>query len=118
MMILLEINYFAALVAAIIYLGIAALWYSPLLFSHLWLEENRITAGEVERGSRLPAIGYAALAAFVLAIGLAVLIRMADVTNGFAGALIGLYRRRAHLRSRGAAGLCLREQEPQALPHQ
>lgn len=91
MMILLEINYFAALVAAIIYLGIAALWYSPLLFSHLWLEENRITAGEVERGSRLPAIGYAALAAFVLAIGLAVLIRMADVTNGFAGALIGLF---------------------------
>ncbi len=90
-MILFEINYFAVFVAAIIYLGVAALWYSPLLFSHVWLEENRMPASEMERRARLAAIGYAALAAVVLALGLALLIRIAGVANGVMGALMGLF---------------------------
>ncbi len=90
-MILFEINYFAVFVAAIIYLGVAALWYSPLLFSHAWLEENRMPASEMERRARLAAMGYAGLAAIVLALGLALLIRIAGVTNGVMGALTGLF---------------------------
>jgi len=88
-MILFELNYLPILVSAIIYMGVAALWYSPLMFGRAWMEENRVREEDLKRRGMLPGLGFAVLAAIVLGFGLALLQHMAGVTNWFTGALIG-----------------------------
>lgn len=90
-MILFEINYLALLVAAVIYMGVAALWYSPLMFGRRWMEENRLNEAQLEARGMFPAIIYAFVAAIVLSLGLAVLIRIAGMTNWLTGGLMGLF---------------------------
>ncbi len=88
---LFQLNYAAILVSAILYLGIAALWYSPLAFGRTWMQANRFSDDDLESRGMLPAIAYAFLAALVLSIGLAVLIHLAGYHSWFGGALIGLF---------------------------
>ncbi|GEQ96710.1 hypothetical protein JCM17844_03470 [Iodidimonas gelatinilytica] len=90
-MILFQLNYLAIVIAAIVYLGMAGLWYSPLAFGKSWAQENRFKPDELEDRSMLPALGYAFLAAIVLAFGLALLSKWAGVDNWFTGALMGLF---------------------------
>lgn len=90
-MIIFELRYFAIIIAAIIYMGVAALWYSPLMFSRLWMEENDFAREDIERRGMFPALGYAFLAALVLALGLAVLIHILRMESWFGGAVAGLF---------------------------
>lgn len=44
-----EINYFAVLVAALLSFAIGGLWYSPLLFGKMWLEEMKLKAEDIKQ---------------------------------------------------------------------
>ncbi|WP_417447042.1 DUF1761 domain-containing protein [Kangiella sp.] len=44
-----EINYFAVIVAALLSFAIGGLWYSPLLFGKMWLEEIKLKAEEIKQ---------------------------------------------------------------------
>lgn len=90
-MILFDLNYIAILVSAIIYMGVAALWYSPLMFGRTWMEENRILGDGLENRAMFPNLLYAFGAAIVLSLGLSVLIHIAGMTNWFTGALMGAF---------------------------
>lgn len=90
-MLIFQLNYLAILVSAILYLGIAALWYSPLVLGRTWMKENRFNDEELEKKGMLPALGYAFLAAVILSFGLALVIHMANIESWFGGALVGLF---------------------------
>ncbi|ACV25884.1 DUF1761 domain-containing protein [Kangiella koreensis] len=44
-----EINYFAVVVAALLSFAIGGLWYSPLLFGRMWLEEMQLKAEDIKQ---------------------------------------------------------------------
>lgn len=44
-----EINYIAVIVAALLSFAIGGLWYSPLLFGKMWLEEIKLKAEEIKQ---------------------------------------------------------------------
>lgn len=46
------INIWATLVAAVISMGLGALWYSPILFGNLWMKTQGITAEDMEEMSK------------------------------------------------------------------
>jgi len=88
-MILFKLNYLPIVVSALIYLGVAALWYSPILFGRTWMAENGVRESDLKRRGMLPGFLFAVLASLVLALGLALLLHMADIANWFTGALLG-----------------------------
>ena len=65
------VNYWAVLVASVAYIVFGAIWYSPVLFSRLWLKgiggPNNPSAGEFRPLNYL----WAFVAAFVAAYGIA-----------------------------------------------
>jgi hypothetical protein len=48
-----QTNYFAILVSALVYFFIGALWYSPLLFSKVWVKEVGRTEEQLRGGSKI-----------------------------------------------------------------
>ncbi|GAK32906.1 hypothetical protein AQ1_00781 [alpha proteobacterium Q-1] len=90
-MILFQLNYPAIAIAAIIYMGVAAMWYSPLALGRRWMDENRFGAEDIEQRGMFPALLYAFLAALILALGLALLAHLLGITHWFMGALMGLF---------------------------
>ncbi len=59
-----EINYLAAVLAAISAFILGGLWYSPALFGNAWLRATGLTAEELAKGN--PAVVYGV--SFVLAL--------------------------------------------------
>jgi hypothetical protein len=47
---MLDINYFGAVVASLLAFGLGGLWYSPLMFSNLWLRESKVNPQEMKSG--------------------------------------------------------------------
>lgn len=90
-MVFFELNYPAIFVSALLYLGIAALWYSPLVLGRTWMQANRFSDDDLEKRGMFPAIAYALVAAIVLSLGLALLIHLAGYHSWFGGALMGLF---------------------------
>ena len=81
-----QINYWAVLIAAIINMGLGALWYSSALFAKPWMKAT----GKKEMNSA--GIGYAltTLGSLVMALLLAYFITQVDAGTFAAGAKIGL----------------------------
>jgi len=90
-MLIFQINYLAVIAAAVIYMGVAALWYSPLMFGRSWMRENKLDEETLEQRGMFPALAYAFIAALVLAFGIAMLIALTGRESWFGGALIGLF---------------------------
>lgn len=44
-----DINYYAVLVAALLSFAVGGLWYSPLLFGKMWLEEMQLKAEDIKQ---------------------------------------------------------------------
>lgn len=86
-----EINYAAVALATVLYHGLGALWYSPLVFAARWMELEGITQDEVdaskERGMAA-ALAGGFLVAFVVTITLAVLISLLPVQTPAQGMLV------------------------------
>jgi hypothetical protein len=47
-----DINYAAVLVAAIVYMAIGMAWYSPLLLGNAWLKESGRSAADIEAAKK------------------------------------------------------------------
>ncbi|HEY9031850.1 MAG TPA: DUF1761 domain-containing protein [Kangiella sp.] len=64
-----EINYFAVIVAALLSFAIGGLWYSPLLFGKMWLEEIKLKAEEIKQKPSVFILSFtfSVIAAFIVA---------------------------------------------------
>lgn len=86
-----NINYLAALVAAVSSLLIGGVWFSPILFAGAWQREAGLTDDQVKRGAG-KALGGAFVLALVIALNLAMFLGPhAGIAWGAgAGALAGI----------------------------
>ena len=47
-----DINYGAVIVGAVVYMAIGMAWYSPLLLGNIWLKESGRTAADIEASKK------------------------------------------------------------------
>ena len=87
-----QINYLAVGVAALATMLIGAVWYSPLLFSKLWMKAHGYSAEDVEQMRKTLGRAYivSLFCYVVMAFVLAVLISWAGVSTVLEGAFLGL----------------------------
>lgn len=78
-MMLSNVNYLAVLVAAIAYMALGALWYSPVLFGNAWMRGIGKTKEQVMAGFSLLNYLWGIITAFVAAYGIA---RLTGMTGG------------------------------------
>lgn len=64
-----DINYYAVIVAALLSFAVGGLWYSPLLFGKLWLEEMQIKAEDLKQKPSvfILSLVFSLLAVFIIA---------------------------------------------------
>jgi hypothetical protein len=89
---LLTINWFAVIVAALSNFLIGGLWYSPLLFGKLWLEENNFTDADLKESNMPKIFGLTFMFSLIMALNLALFLNDAGTTpawGAFAGFLAG-----------------------------
>ena len=88
-----QINYLAALAAAISTFVIGGLWYSPALFHRAWMSANGLTEADLARGGATKIFGIAFMLALLMAVNLAAFLSGPTTTVAWgtaAGALTGL----------------------------
>ena len=86
-----EVNLLAVLVAAIIYIVVGALWYSPFLFAKMWMD--LVGKKEEDLKANAAAQGYivSVIAALITAYVLAHMIRLVGAMTIAAGAQTGFW---------------------------
>jgi hypothetical protein len=86
-----NINYLAALVAAVSSLLIGGVWFSPILFAGAWQREAGLTDDQVKRGAG-KALGGAFVLALIIALNLAMFLgpHTGIAWGSGAGALAGI----------------------------
>lgn len=67
---MLEMNWLAVAVAALVPMAIGALWYSPLLFEKAWMKASGVTREMVNGGNMLLIMGLSLVFSFLLASSL------------------------------------------------
>jgi hypothetical protein len=82
---LLDINLLAVLVAGIVHMMIGLIWFMPKLFGNVWAE---LTGKEMKPASRWIAAGI--IGHQVMALVLAVIVKLANVTNVVGGIVVGV----------------------------
>lgn len=87
-----EINYLAVALAALAFFVIGSIWYSPLLFSKVWMKELGFSKEELSKGNMFKIFGVSLLLMFIMSFNLAAFIGNGQ---GFefgltAGALTGI----------------------------
>ncbi len=80
-----EFNYLAILVAAIVPLIIGFLWYNPILFGNVWMQESGMTEEKMKAGNMAVILGVS----FLLAILLASFLPTATIHQMGAYSLVG-----------------------------
>lgn len=84
-----SLNILAVAVAGVLYFVIGALWYSPLLFSKVFVK-YRLKPGETLEDSGNPAeYGMTLVAALIAALLLAIAVKTAGATTIVEGAVVG-----------------------------
>lgn len=85
---LLSLNWLAILTATLIYFGLGALWYSPLLFANAWMKQ--LNKGPDDFGEPNPIIFlYSFILQGVAVISLALFISAMGINTALNGAIIG-----------------------------
>lgn len=87
-----QLNYLAIFVAALSTFLIGGLWYSPVLFSKAWMQENSLTEEDLEGGNMARIFGGSFVLSFIMAFNLAAFLAdSSDLAWGIAaGALVGI----------------------------
>jgi Protein of unknown function (DUF1761) len=88
-----EINYLAAVTAAVSTFVIGGIWYSPMLFQRAWMATNGFTDADLARGGTGRIFGVAFVLAIVMALNLAAFLSGPETSVAWgatAGALTGL----------------------------
>jgi len=73
-------NLAAVVVAALATFVIGGLWYSPLLFSRVWMRENKFTDADVASNNKVRAFGGALVMSLVMSANLACFLADAKTT--------------------------------------
>jgi uncharacterized protein DUF1761 len=84
------INWLAAIVAGAIYFGLGALWYSPLLFAKPFMKYRGLTSEEIQRSGQPTDYLLALITDLVAALGLAVIIKLANAATLVDGLGVGI----------------------------
>lgn len=74
-----DLNLFAILVAALAYMVIGAIWYSPFLFGMLWMQEMNYDPEKMDDQKK--AMSYSGIVALVIALGLGVIANLFNITS-------------------------------------
>jgi len=85
-----EINYLAALVAAVAFFAIGALWYSPLLFSRPWQRSIGMEPQAAQSPGPMLFI-ITGIAYFIQAVTLGAIARSTGATELMDGLVLGLF---------------------------
>jgi hypothetical protein len=88
-----EVNYFAALAAAVSTFVIGGLWYSPAMFQRAWMSTNGFTEADLEKGGTGRIFALAFVLALVMAFNLSAFLSGPETTLAWgatAGALTGV----------------------------
>ena len=87
-----QLNYLAIFVAALSTFLIGGLWYSPLLFSKAWMQENGFTVEDLKGDNMARIFGGAFVLGFIMSFNLAAFLAdSSDLAWGItAGALAGI----------------------------
>jgi hypothetical protein len=82
------INWLAVIVSTIVYFGLGALWYSPLLFANLFMKYR----GAVPEELQGPPIEYlfTLIGNLIMVVVLAIIVRLAGATALLDGVLVGV----------------------------
>jgi hypothetical protein len=90
---MLEINYWAVFVAALLYYGGGALWYSPVMFGKQWMALVGMTPEKVEAGKKNAWRAYltALAAALLMSYGVARMVDYMQVTSFSGGLHLGFW---------------------------
>lgn len=92
------INYLAVLIAAIVFMIIGSLWYSPLLFGKLWMKLSGLSKKDIDKAKK-KGMGKIYLAAFIGSIITALVLEyLIDIlgyndfiTGAFSGLIIWIF---------------------------
>ncbi|MCB0743525.1 MAG: DUF1761 domain-containing protein [Ignavibacteriae bacterium] len=87
-----EVNYIAVIVASISSFLIGGIWYSPLMFHTVWMEENGYSEDQLKKSNMKRIFGFSFLFTIIIAFNLAAFL---GKDSGFvwgvsAGALAGI----------------------------
>ncbi len=87
-----RINYVAVLVATLSSFVIGGLWYSPLMFSKIWIKEAQVDVEAARKAGKVRIFGTAFILAFIISFNLAAFLGPdAGLVWGLtAGALAGI----------------------------
>lgn len=85
-----EVNYLAALVAALAFFAIGALWYSPLLFSRPWQRSIGMEPQDAQAPNPMLFV-VTGVAYFVQAVTLGAIARAIGATDVVDGLVLGLF---------------------------
>ncbi len=85
-----DLNYFAIIVAAIIYVVIGAIWYSPAVFGKLWAKFSGCDPESCKGKNMVVSWVGCCVVALITAWGLSVLIRNLGYSDFIAGGYVGI----------------------------
>jgi hypothetical protein len=91
-MVLSNLNWIAVIVSGIAYFALGAAWYSPLLFANLFMKYRGLTREQIQSGGGGNPIEYLFVMAtnLILAVVVAIIVRLAGATTFVDGAAVGL----------------------------
>ena len=92
--VILNLNYLAVFVTALVGFLVGWLWYSPVLFAKAWKREMKITDAQMQAAMRqgmAVLFGRAFVYTFLSTFGLAALLRLRGTTYWLHGAEFGLF---------------------------
>jgi hypothetical protein len=84
------INYLAVVIAAIVYMAIGAIWYSPIIFGKAWLKGIGKTKEELAGQASAMIYIWALIASFIASYGIARIMYWTQTYSVGAGIRIGL----------------------------
>jgi hypothetical protein len=83
-------NYWAILVAAVVYTALGALWYSPALFGNAWMKNIGKTKEQVAADFSFMSIIWGLVMAFIACYGIARIMTWTKVISVGNGIMVGL----------------------------
>lgn len=85
------LNYWAVLVAWLVFCGVGSFWYSPAGFGKTWTRLTMIDIMKLPQQEANRAIGYVILSSLLQAFTLAVVLNTMDIEGAVNGLVAGLF---------------------------
>lgn len=85
-----QTNYLAILVSTVVYFGIGALWYSPVLFQKAWVQNVGRTDEQLRGGSKIVFL-YTFIALFVICFVTSFIVWILGTSNCVPAIKVGLF---------------------------